>query len=907
MNKTTKIDISLLALGCAGVAACSSEGSPARSLGPDTAAAEHLVAVVEQCDLVTFIEVVHTVNGAPVTDRLRLTDEVSADAALALRSFQVATNYFGAANVVSSRPISQIHCSPGTPAAASSAGKLDVTGSSLCVHYDGVVDCTPTTPSHTYTPPSFESCNVNNYHDAVSLSCADSSAIVTRHGDVVLTVNTANLRAEALERTQVLRRLVGDENVVTNFHFDIAITPDQQASIVGNSDFANINAQVRQASQAGQPLPDIGAILQGLPSPPTNVDFYTQLTKAYAMKIERLNLLAQFTSGALLSPQQVNAFYQNFVVKSRLVDQLDVEHSASSLNQAATILNDAIGQLATTDRSSTIYNQVKAGTQSLLEAHTCKGVFDPDRTIDFVVPDLYQSLTDPSVEKRLMASERLIDFNEVLRQSPGASERAAALAGPIGLMALAMANDDMERAWRLYDQVEATEFFFDNDDPSGTSYDVHLTPEAQAMFNIQAQPNSAIAYEVINLLNETAEYDTLTGRVTVDFRAIITINARQALSTDDLKRALYHTEESYGILNFLKTAAPAFLGGALSQLGSTVTGIVYTAAAFWSDPEAFVDHLKSAVVNWRQTMDIVLQEGIDVIHRWPNMTLEEKSELLGRLATEIVLSLPDKARQAGRLNEAVRDAARIHLDKAARGLAVVERSGVALSTEAAVELVKRLERHELTAIDDLVRVADAIDDALPCDLVGTSGLSTRSGVKPPCNVTQIASAFEKLAARAQQMGFTAADDLSDLMQSRGIRSIPGFLDKRAMSADEVSFAHQILAKDGGTMVGNNIANRQAIDGFFRGEPIQLKKQSSQNWSTIRAAIVDTRTSANAVGIKEIRMYQWLENVTKSDLLYQLGHPRKDWLSLAVPGGAIRSLDFLTSDGFWVHVEDGVVR
>jgi hypothetical protein len=896
----------LVAIGCAAGISCSTHDSNPE-LPPGIAEAEHLVAVVEQCKRVTFIEVVHTVNEVAVTDRLRLTDEANEDAALALRSFQVAADHFGTANVLSSRPISQIDCYPTAPAAARSVVKRGATGSSLCVSYDGVLDCTSTTPSHSYTPPSLETCNVNSYHDAVSLSCADSSAIVTRHGDVVLTVNTEALRADALARTQVLRRLVGDANVITNFHFDIAITPDQQAAVIGNSDFANLNAQVRQASQAGQPLPDIGAILRGLPNPPTNVDFYAQLTNAYKTKLERLDLLAKFTSGALLSPQQVNAFYQNFVVKSRLVDQLDVEHSASSLNQAATILNEAIGQLASTDRSSTIYNQVKAGTQSLLDAHTCKGVFDPDHTLDVVVPDLYQSLTDDNIEKRLIASQRMIDFNEVIRQNPGAPERAAMLAGPIGLIALALADDDMERAWRLYDQVEATEFFFDNTDPSGTSYDVHLTPEAQAMFNIQAEPNSAIAYEVINLLNETADYDTQTGRVTVDYRAIITINARQALSTNDLKRALYHTEESYGILNFLKTAAPAFLGGALKQFGSTVTGVLYTAAAFWSDPEAFVDHLKSAVVNWRQTLDIVLQEGVDVIHRWPNMTVEEKSELLGRLATEILLSLPDKAKQAGRLDEAIREAAKLHLEKAARGLAVVERSGVALSREAAVELLKRLEHHEINAIDDIVRVADAIDDALPCDLVGASSLRSRSGVKLPCNVTQIASAFEHLAARAQQMGFTAADDLSDLMQSRSIRALPGQVVERVMDEAEKAFSRDIVGHSGGTLVGNRDRIRKAIDGFYRGEPIQLKTHTSTDWSTIRRAIVDTQVKATEEGITGIRMYQKLVNATKSDLLYRLGHPTQGWLSLATPGGAIRSLDFLTSDGFWVHIEDGVVR
>src|SRR4051812_29242019 len=68
------------------------------------------VAVAEDCHPVTSIEIVHRVNGSNVTDRLRLTEDAAAVPALALRSFQVAADHFGAGNIVSSRPITQVQC-----------------------------------------------------------------------------------------------------------------------------------------------------------------------------------------------------------------------------------------------------------------------------------------------------------------------------------------------------------------------------------------------------------------------------------------------------------------------------------------------------------------------------------------------------------------------------------------------------------------------------------------------------------------------------------------------------------------------------------------------------------------------------------------------------------------------------
>jgi DNA-binding transcriptional MerR regulator len=727
-------------LGAGG--ACSSDEDPTDATTPKVEAVRPTLADMV-CEPVTILEVAHRVGGRIVTDRVRIDDDTAGSGALVLRSFRATALHFGDSNVVSSRRITQVQCFPVQAGLTRSSGRLadPPTDGTLCANPSGVYDCTTPTPSQVFDVSSGESCNVRNYSEAVSLSCQDSSAIVTRSGDIVVTVNTENLRNDVLSRTQALRRLVGDENVVANFHFDVVINPDQQAAIIGNQAFNDLAEQIRQASEAGRQIPDIGDFLRWLPQPPANADAYAALTKAQEMMQERLQLLAKVTEGAPLSPQQVNAFYRAFVEKSRLVDRLDVQNSASARNEATSIITETIDQLASANRGSPTYEQLKAGAEAMLEAHTSEGVFDPDRTLDFVVPDLQSSLTDEDVEKRMVAAEMLIKLNEVLLRDDGV-QRAKDLLPPMQQIVLSLQNDALDRVWRLYDLVEATEFFFDNEDPAGTSYDVHLSHDARALFNIEVEPTSAMAVEVINLLNETAEYDRETGRVTVNYQAVIVINARQALSATDLKKALYLTEASHGILGFLRANAPAFLAGSLKNLGETATGVFYMAGDFIRDPEAFLENLKSAIVNWDQTLEIILDQGLDVIHRWPNMTTEEKSELLGRLAAEVLLSLPAQARRASNVNEVIRDASRLHLDNAARGLRFIERGGVALSPEAAIELTARMERYGVTDLDEAIRFADALDDLLPCRLVGSAApLTHLLAALPPCNVAQIAATF----------------------------------------------------------------------------------------------------------------------------------------------------------------------
>lgn len=759
----SSLNIALLAMTLhAAVGACSeSEPRLEPEVGDQPTSAA--IAVAEQCQAAMLIEVVHRVNGSPITDRLQLMPETAADPSLALRAFKMAADYFGADTVISSRPISQVQCFPQQSAAAPPVAPRD-TVLGLCMDPTGVLGCTLTIPSHSYEFSGTESCSVSSSTDAASMSCEDSGVIVTKQGDVVLTINTDQLRADIASKTQALRKLVGDANITTNFHFDIVVTPEQKASIVGNQDFKNIAQQIKQASDTGQPLPDIQQILRNLPQPPTNIEFYTELLQAYQTKAARLDALAKITNGNLLSPQQVNAFYQNYVEKSRLVDRLDVEHSATSLDQATQVINDTINQLANNNPSSTIYNQVRAGGQSMLETHTSNGVYDPDHVIDFVVPDLRESLSDADIEKRLVSADMMVDLNEALRRSDDRGrDLAYAMAGPLGLMTWSIDHNDADMMWRLWDQVKATEFFFDNNNPAGTSYDIHLTPEAQALYNITVQPNSAVAYEVITMLNSTADYNAATGKVTIDYQVIIGINARAALSTDDVTKAMFHTEECYGVMAFLKNALIPFGEGFAKELWGTAKGLFWTDIDFWRDPDAFLEHMKGALINWRQTLDVILQQGIDVINRWPGMTTQEKAELLGRIGAQVWLSIPSEAKQAGRLNEVLQDAVRAHLDQAAKGLQIVERGGVALSEEAAVELAKKMEMLEVSSIDEMVQVADGLDDFLPCSLVNIvphSAITPRAG-RPPCTPAQIAQSIARLEQQAQRLGVRGTQAVLD--------------------------------------------------------------------------------------------------------------------------------------------------
>src|SRR5262249_48717009 len=161
----------------------------------------------------------------------------------------------------------------------------------------------------------------------------------------------------------------------------------------------------------------------------------------------------------------------------------------------------------------TVYKQLKAGTQSLMQAHAPNGVYDPHKVIHFKVPNLTESITDGDLATRLAAAEALSDLNHQIQQ-PNGAQRAHDINASVRRMDEAIRKGDVDGTYRLLQQTKATEFFFDHTDPTGTEYDIHLTPEAQALFGITVQATSAKAYEVVTLLNTVAEYNTETGQVT---------------------------------------------------------------------------------------------------------------------------------------------------------------------------------------------------------------------------------------------------------------------------------------------------------------------------------------------------------------------------------------------------------
>ena len=63
-----------------------------------------------------------------------------------------------------------------------------------------------------------------------------------------------------------------------------------------------------------------------------------------------------------------------------------------------------------------------------------------------------------------------------------------------------------------------------------------------------------------------------------------------------------------------------------------------------------------------------------------------------------------------------------------------------------------MEQLGVTSLDEMVEVADGLDDLLPCRLVGGAGLRaaiTIQSLKPPCTAQQIAKAFASLESQAQ--------------------------------------------------------------------------------------------------------------------------------------------------------------
>ena len=207
-------------------------------------AANGSVAGADECHAVTSIEIVHRTGSSTTTSTVRLAPGASADPNQALRAFQRAADHFGQENIVSSRPIRTVQCMEAeSPNDLARASAVSILGSELCVLDDEVYSC-EALPGDGFDYGEGTNCSVFDMGEALSYTCDYSGLIISDQGDVVITVNSANIQAEVLARTQALRRLLGDANVLTNFHFNIVLSPDQEAALVSNDSFAEVADEI---------------------------------------------------------------------------------------------------------------------------------------------------------------------------------------------------------------------------------------------------------------------------------------------------------------------------------------------------------------------------------------------------------------------------------------------------------------------------------------------------------------------------------------------------------------------------------------------------------------------------------------------------------------------------------------
>src|ERR1051325_6671921 len=95
------LNVALIAVAIPGAAAgCGTRGGPLDAIEPppeaqvgSAAPAVDAVPVVEQCQPVTSIEVVHRVAGNPQTDRVRLVDTAGSDPGQAMLTFQAVADH----------------------------------------------------------------------------------------------------------------------------------------------------------------------------------------------------------------------------------------------------------------------------------------------------------------------------------------------------------------------------------------------------------------------------------------------------------------------------------------------------------------------------------------------------------------------------------------------------------------------------------------------------------------------------------------------------------------------------------------------------------------------------------------------------------------------------------------------
>jgi hypothetical protein len=350
--------------------------------------------------------------------RLELAPELSAGKT-ALPALQKAARYFGSAKLGSFDHQTDVRCAQSSAVATpfsffTAINPLPMPVLCFDANFQ-VKPCDAGAGNQDYPVNLGTSCSTTHTGSVTFYDCDDSSALVFgNEGRVILKFNSQKMRDDMASRTDAMRRLLTDHNVLSNNSFNFAIPIDNSLAIVDVNAFDALVTTIKDVASHRQPTPKVEQLIASLPNPPIYQSLFDELTASYHVMVQKLTMLANITGTFALSPHQVQYFYQNFIENSEKIDDKLLEDSVEARWFITSEINRYIRELAAFDHaSSTIYYKVRPAYEALLGAYTTQGIFDPDGSF----PSRYKlvtSLTADDDDERIMAAEVRTIINSTL-------------------------------------------------------------------------------------------------------------------------------------------------------------------------------------------------------------------------------------------------------------------------------------------------------------------------------------------------------------------------------------------------------------------------------------------------------------------------------------------------------------
>jgi hypothetical protein len=125
---------------------------------------------------------------------------------------------------------------------------------------------------------------------------------------------------------------------------------------------------------------------------------------------------------------------------------------------------------------------------------------------------------------------------------------------------------------------------------------------------------------------------------------------------------------------------------------------------------------------------------------------------------------------------------------------------------------------------------------------------------------------------------------------------PGTVVQNQLSANENAFAQKIVAKEGGTLIGQTVRNQPGIDGTLNGVPISLK-QTQGGLGAVLSYASKAEAKAARAGYSGVRLFIEAQNVESTTLL---DFASRGPLSSIPRQGTISEINVLTRNG-WVTI------